>query len=262
MPKGNSLKKQILIVSIAVFLILLIDQIIKIYVKTHFDAGEVVPVAGDWFVLEYIENQGMAFGTKFGSEVWHKLALSLFRIIAISAIVYYWIKQARRGVRTEFLFAIGLILAGATGNLIDSMAYDYIFFFFFCGPFNQLEGSGIYADCNPLWGEKTEVRHSGFLFGNVVDMFKFQAEWPDWMPWLGGRDVFPAIWNLADASITLGVIMVFFRQRKYFPQEKSEKKGVFFRTRKNALSMATEGLKKEDSVAADEEIAPETDSNE
>lgn len=258
MPKGNSLKKQILIVSIAVFLILLIDQIIKIYVKTHFVAGEVVPVAGDWFVLEYIENQGMAFGTKFGSEVWHKLALSLFRVAAIAAIVYYWIKQAKRGARTEFLFAIGLILAGATGNLIDSMAYDYIFEFDPCGPFNSLEGSGIYVDCDTLWGEKTEVRHSGFLFGNVVDMFKFQAEWPTWVPWLGGKNVFPAIWNLADASITLGVIMVFFRQRKYFPQDKSEKKGGFFSRRKSVIDMATEGGEE---VVVEENLATETGTN-
>lgn len=223
-PKASSLKKQILIVSIAVFLILLLDQIIKIYVKTHFIPGEVVPVAGDWFVMEYIENQGMAFGTKFGSEVWHKLALSLFRVGAIGAIVYYWIKQAKKGARTEFLFAIGLILAGATGNLIDSMFYDYAFTFDPCGPFNRLEGSGIFADCD-FFG-KTEVRHTGFLFGNVVDMFKFQAEWPSWMPWLAGKSVFPAIWNLADGSITVGVIMVFFRQRKYFPKDEAEAKPV------------------------------------
>jgi len=240
MPKASSLKKQIIIVSIAVFLILLIDQIIKIYVKTHFDPGEVVPVAGDWFVLEYIENQGMAFGTKFGSQAWHKLALSIFRMVAIAAIIYYWIKQAKRGAKTEFLFAIGLILAGATGNLIDSMAYDYLFEFNPCGAFNQLEGSGNFVDCNNGWSEKTEVRHYGFLYGNVVDMFKFHAFWPDWMPWLGGKDVFPAIWNLADASITVGVIMVFFRQRKYFPQEKSKQKGGFFSRRKSVIGALTD----------------------
>lgn len=200
-----------------------------------------MPVAGDWFVLEYIENQGMAFGTKFGSEVWHKLALSIFRIIAISAIVYYWIKQAKRGARTEFLLAIGLILAGATGNLIDSMFYDYIFPFDPCGPFNDLEGSGIFVDCNTMWGEKTEVRHSGFLFGNVVDMFKLQATWPSWMPWLGGRDVFPAIWNLADASITVGVIMVFFRQRKYFPKETAEKESDLNENLTSEEELAVEG---------------------
>ena len=219
MLKDNSLKKQILIVSIVVFLILLVDQILKIYVKTHFEPFETHAVAGNWFVMEYLENQGMAFGTKFGTEVWHKLALSLFRIAAISAIVYYWIKQARRGARTEFLVAIGLILAGATGNLIDSMFYDFVFTFDPCNQFNALEGSGIYHDCGFIGGENVEVRHSGFLFGNVVDMFKFQAEWPSWMPWLAGKEVFPAIWNLADASITLGVIMVFLRQRRYFPKE-------------------------------------------
>lgn len=218
MLKDNSVKKQILIVSIAVLLILLIDQIIKIYVKTHFSPFEKHSIAGDWFVMEYLENQGMAFGTKFGSQIWHKLALSLFRVAAICAIVYYWIKQARRGVRTEFLLAIGLILAGATGNLIDSMLYDYIFTFDPCAEFNQLEGSGVFQNCG-YGAENIEVRHSGFLFGNVVDMFKFQAEWPSWVPWLGGREVFPAIWNLADASITLGVIMVFLRQRRYFPKE-------------------------------------------
>lgn len=219
MLKDNSLKKQILIVSIVVFLILLVDQILKVYVKTHFQPFETHAIAGNWFVMEYLENQGMAFGTKFGSEIWHKLALSLFRVAAISAIVYYWIKQARRGARTEFLLAIGLILAGATGNLIDSMFYDYIFPFDPCNQFNSLEGSGIYHDCGFLGGEKVESRHSGFLFGNVVDMFKFQAEWPSWMPWLAGKEVFPAIWNLADASITFGVILVFLRQRRYFPKE-------------------------------------------
>ncbi len=239
MPKASQLKRQILIVSIAVFLILLIDQIIKIYVKTHFVVGEDVSIFGDWFVMEYIENQGMAFGTKFGSQVWHKLALSIFRMIAIGAIVYYWIKQAKKGARTEFLFAIGLILAGATGNLIDSMAYDYIFEFDPCGPFNSLEGSGIFVECNDFFNEKREIRHSGFLFGNVVDMFKFQATWPTWLPWLGGKDVFPAIWNLADASITIGVIMVFFRQRKYFPQEKKDGKGGGFFSRKKNVEKTT-----------------------
>ena len=230
--------------------------------KTHFAAGDVVPVAGDWFVLEYIENQGMAFGTKFGSEVWHKLALSLFRIVAIGAIIYYWVKQLKQGARTEFLFAIGLILAGATGNLIDSMAYDYIFTFDPCGPFNSLEGSGIYENCSGFLGENTEVRHSGFLFGNVVDMFKFQAEWPMWVPWLGGGEVFPAIWNLADASITFGVIMVFFRQRKYFPQEKSQEKSQekgrgFFRRRKSVLNLVTERDQKEGTDIT-ESLATET----
>ncbi|KXJ04301.1 uncharacterized protein LOC110247351, partial [Exaiptasia diaphana] len=168
--------------------------------------------------MEYIENQGMAFGTTFGSEMWHKLALSIFRIVAITLICIYWVRQARKGARMEFLVAVGLILAGATGNLIDSMFYDFAFAFDPCIHFNYLEGSGIEHDCG-LWGVQ-EVRHTGFLLGNVVDMFKFDVNWPQWMPWVGGEQVFPAIWNLADASITVGVIMVFFRQRKYFPKKK------------------------------------------
>lgn len=177
------------------------------------------PVLGDWFVMDYIENPGMAFGTQFGTKWWHKLSLSIFRIIAIGAIVYYWIKQARRGARTEFLIAVGFILAGATGNLIDSMFYDFAFPFDPCGQFNFMEGSGNFVDCG---GFEMETRHHGFLYGNVVDMFKFDAIWPSWVPGLGGSQVFPAIWNLADASITVGVVMVFLRQKKYFPKNKKE----------------------------------------
>lgn len=199
-----------------VALILLLDQFIKIYIKSTFAPGGSVPVFGDWFHLQYIENQGMAFGTTFGNKMWHKLALSIFRIIAICAICYYWYKQAKLGAKREFLIAIGLILAGATGNLIDSMLYDFVFPYDPCMSYNHLEGSGVVTDCG-IFGE-IETRHTGFLLGNVVDMFKFQAHWPQGMPWLGGREVFPAIWNLADAAISIGVVMVFIRQRKYFPK--------------------------------------------
>lgn len=208
-----------------VALILLLDQLIKIYIKTHFLPGdEQVPILGNWFVLEYIENQGMAFGTTFGNKMWHKLALSIFRIIAIIAICYYWYKQAKAGVKREFLVAIGLILAGAAGNLIDSMFYDFTFPYDPCMVFNHLPGSGKFVDCDFFLD--VETRHTGFLMGNVVDMFKFQATWPQGMPLLGGREVFPAIWNLADASISIGVVMVFIRQRKYFPKTTKRKKKI------------------------------------
>lgn len=219
------MKKKLLVVTLSVAIILTLDQIIKVYIKTHFAPGESVGVFGDWFVLEFIENQGMAFGTTFGSAMWAKLALSLFRIVAISALIYYWIKQYKKGAKLEFLFAIGLVFAGATGNLIDSMFYDFIFAYDPCMPFNHLEGSGIFSECG--WFGLVETRHTGFLFGNVVDMFKFQAYWPSWMPYLAGKEVFPAIWNLADASITIGVVMIFIRQKAYFPkkdkQEETEK---------------------------------------
>ena len=82
--------------------------------------------------------------------------------------------------------------------------------------YNHLEGSGVISNCG-FFGD-IETRHTGFLMGNVVDMFKFEAFWPEWMPVIGGWEVFPAIWNVADASISIGVIMVFIRQKKYFPK--------------------------------------------
>jgi signal peptidase II len=201
-----------------VVLILFLDQLIKVLVKTHFTPyDDAVPLLGNWFVLEYIENPGMAFGTTFGSEAWHKLALSIFRIIAIGGIVYYWFQQAKKGLKLEYLIALGMIIAGATGNLLDSMFYDYFFKFDPCMRYNFMPGSGNFTDCD-LYGH-IEVRNTGFLLGNVVDMFKFQASWPQWMPFVGGSEVFPAIWNLADFSISCGIGLIILRQKTYFKKQ-------------------------------------------
>ena len=125
------------------FCLLLIDQIIKIWIKSSFIQGEIpTPLLGDWFQLHYIENPGMAFGTTFGSSMWHKLALSIFRIIAILGIGYYIWTELKKNVKTDFLIAVGFIFAGAIGNLIDSAFYDYIFTFDPCNFYNQMEGSG------------------------------------------------------------------------------------------------------------------------
>lgn len=222
------MKKQLIIAFSVIFFVLILDQAMKIWVKTTFDvggSGSIMPVFGDWFQLHYIENQGMAFGTTFGASMWAKLGLSIFRVIASVAIFYYLLKQWKSGARTEYLIAIGLVFAGATGNLIDSMFYDFIFEYDPCVGFNHLEGSGVFSDCN-FFG-KIETRHTGFLLGNVVDMFHFTAEWPSWVPWYTegeSNEIFPAIWNVADASITTGVIMIIFRQRTYFPKEKKQEK--------------------------------------
>ncbi len=205
-------------------LILFLDQLLKVYIKTNYTPGQESQLLGNWLVLDYIENPGMAFGTTFGSKMWHKLALSIFRIIAISGIIYYWFLQAKKGVKREFLIAIGLIIAGATGNLIDSMFYDFVFPYDPCLSFNFLDGSGIKTDCG-IFGMH-ETRHTGFLLGNVVDMFKFQASWPAWIPWIGGNEVFPAIWNVADFSISSGIILIFIRQKKYFPKEIDKKEKI------------------------------------
>lgn len=221
MSKSNSIKRPLLIVGGMVFLILLIDQLLKIYVKNNFQLGVEYPVFGDWFVMEYIENRGMAFGTSFGDKAWHKLALSIFRIIAVIVLIYYWIKKAKEGMKLGFLILLGLIIAGATGNLLDSMYYDYYFAYDPCFPYNIQEGSGIYVNCD-VWGftEKIETKPRGFLFGNVVDMFKFDATWPKSIPGIGGEPVFPAIWNLADASISIGILSILIWNRRFFPKKK------------------------------------------
>ena len=210
-----------------VLFVLIIDQIVKIWIKSTFSVNDPsVNLIGDWFQLNYTENQGMAFGTTLGGGVWGKLALSIFRIIAIGAIIYYALQQIKLKVRLEFIVAIGLVLAGALGNLIDSAFYDFIFTEFDpCISFNQLDGSGNFMECDRGYGivNSVEARHTGFLLGNVVDMFQFNAYWPEWVPYFGGGQVFPAIWNVADASISIGVILVIIRQKKYFAKEKQSK---------------------------------------
>ncbi|MGB0932738.1 MAG: signal peptidase II [Lishizhenia sp.] len=216
-------KKHLTLFSV-VLLILILDQVVKIWIKSTFSVNDPsVNLIGDWFQLNYTENQGMAFGTTLGGGIWGKLTLSIFRVVAIFGIIYYAFQQIKLKVRTEFVIAIGLVLAGALGNLLDSAFYDFIFTEFDpCLSFNQLEGSGNLMECDRGFGitQAVEARHTGFLLGNVVDMFQFNAYWPEWIPYLGGGQVFPAIWNVADASISLGVIMVVLRQKKYFKKEK------------------------------------------
>jgi signal peptidase II len=214
-------KKKLTTVGLIILTLLILDQLVKIYIKTSFNSDEVKYVFGNWFALHYIENQGMAFGTTFGSEMWHKLALSLFRVVAIFALAYYIFTEAKKGAKMEFLVAVSFVFAGATGNLLDSMFYDYFFSFNPCEGFNQLQGSGVKMNCTDYgFTYPVEVRHQGFLFGNVVDMFQFDVNWPKWVPYVGGSQIFPAIWNVADACITLGIFTIILRQKVYFPKKK------------------------------------------
>jgi signal peptidase II len=214
-------KKPLVFSAILVAVLLLLDQWIKLTIKTQFAPGEFKPLLGDWFVLHYTENPGMAFGQTFGASMWAKLSLSLFRIVAIFLIVRYMLKQIKLGATKEFLIVVSLVLAGATGNLLDSMFYDLFFSVDPCVAFNQLPGSGNKTICAAgHFKYAVELRHQGFLFGNVVDMFQFNVRWPKSMPVLGGSDVFPAIWNLADGCISVGLIWAIIRQKKFFPKEK------------------------------------------
>jgi signal peptidase II len=203
-----------------VAVLLLLDQWIKLTIKTQFSPGEFRPLLGNWLALHYTENPGMAFGQTFGASMWAKLSLSLFRIVAIGLIIRYLFKQIKSGTSREFLIVVSLVLAGATGNLLDSMFYDLFFNIDPCIPFNQLAGSGHKAICHAgHFNYAVELRHQGFLFGNVVDMFQFNVRWPSGMPLVGGSDVFPAIWNLADFCISVGLFWAIIRQKKFFPKE-------------------------------------------
>ncbi len=214
------MKKPLLFSVILVTVLLLLDQWIKLTIKTQFSPGEFRPLLGNWLALHYTENPGMAFGQTFGASMWAKLSLSLFRIVAIGLIIRYLLKQIKFGTSREFLIVVSLVLAGATGNLLDSMFYDLFFSVDPCIPFNQLAGSGHKAICHAgHFNYAVELRHQGFLFGNVVDMFQFNVRWPAGMPLVGGSDVFPAIWNLADFCISVGLFWAIIRQKKFFPKE-------------------------------------------
>jgi signal peptidase II len=213
-------RKPLLFSAILVAVLLLLDQWIKLTIKTQFSPGEFRPLLGNWLALHYTENPGMAFGQTFGASMWAKLSLSLFRIVAIGLIIRYLFKQIKLGTSREFLIVVSLVLAGATGNLLDSMFYDLFFRVDPCIPFNQLAGSGHKAICHAgHFNYAVELRHQGFLFGNVVDMFQFNVRWPSGMPLVGGSDVFPAIWNLADFCISVGLFWAIIRQKKFFPKE-------------------------------------------
>lgn len=224
------MKNKLTVLIVLILSFLAIDQLIKFGIKINFVEGQSQPLLGNWFVLNYIENPGMAFGTTFGSSIWSKLGLSIFRIFAIIGIGYYLWSEYRKDSKLDFLVAISLIFIGALGNLLDSMFYDLFFSFDPCNYYNYMEGTGNIESCvqtinGQVYSRDVEVRHHGFLLGNVVDMFQFNVQWPKTIPYIGGKQVFPAIWNFADACITTGVGLILIRNKKYFPKGKKSSAG-------------------------------------
>lgn len=205
-----SLKKA----SILIILILLIDQVSKIYIKTHFQLHESVE-AFSWFKVYFVENDGMAWGTKlsdiipFITDRTAKLCLTTFRIFAIFGIGYWLVNSIKKHQSKTLLLALVFIFAGALGNIIDSVFYGV----FFNDSFGQV------ASFIPKDGGYDDL-----LYGNVVDMLYFpmwQGNLPEWLPILGGENFifFEPVFNIADVAIATGFGILLFFNNKAFPKK-------------------------------------------
>jgi len=188
-----------------IFLILIADQILKLWVKTHMVLGQEIHIFGNWGLLHFIENNGMAFGMEMGGKA-GKILLSLFRIAAICGIGWFLSSLVKKKSHTGLIFAVGSILAGAIGNIIDSAFYGMIF-------------SESYTQPAVLF--PPEGGYSSFLLGKVVDMFYFpviNTQWPDWSPFRPGETLvfFRPVFNIADSAITCGVFAIIIFQKKMF----------------------------------------------
>jgi len=203
-------KKSILIILI----ILTLDQFFKILIKTNMRIGEEIHVIGNWFILHFTENNGMAFGMDLPGEN-GKIFLSLFRILAVTGIAFYMRYLIRQKAHNGLVLSVALILAGAAGNIFDSLFYGMIF--------------------DDSWGKVATLfpdggGYSSLLHGRVVDMLYFpvlRGYWPDWFPFWGGQSLvfFRPVFNIADSSITVGVFIILFFQKRFFAElENNEEK--------------------------------------
>jgi signal peptidase II len=194
---------------VIVLAILVVDQSLKIWVKTHMMLGDERSVFGHWFYLHFVENNGMAFGMELGGN-FGKIFLSVFRIVAVVGIGWYLYKLSCKNAPTGLIVSVSMVLAGALGNIIDSAFYGMIFSHSYSQIATLFPGGGGYAS---------------FLHGRVVDMFYFpllSGHYPDWFPLLGGQEFifFRPVFNVADSSITLGILFILIFQRHFFKGEK------------------------------------------
>ncbi len=206
-----NIKKSRGVLAVTLILVLLvIDQVIKIWVKTNMPLYDTIEITS-WFKIHYIENNGMAFGMTFVN----KLVLSLFRIAAIVLLCYYISLLVRRGCRQGYLICVAIVTAGAAGNIFDSMFYGLIF----------SGSSPYYVSYFVPFGDG----YAPFLMGKVVDMFYFpliESTFPDWVPFWGGENFvfFSPVFNFADACVSVGVVVVLlFYQRELTELFKDDK---------------------------------------
>jgi signal peptidase II len=196
--------------ALIVLAVLLIDQVIKIWVKTHMTLHEQIEIFS-WFKIVFIENNGMAYGMEIGS----KLVLSIFRIVAVGVLGYYIAQQVRKQARWGYIICISMVMAGAAGNIFDSMFYGLIF----------NASSEFYTSYLVPFGSG----YAPFLMGKVVDMFYFPlivTTWPDWVPVVGGEPYvfFSPIFNFADSAISVGVVLLLLFYRKEIGELSLKKK--------------------------------------
>ncbi|MDR0810773.1 MAG: lipoprotein signal peptidase [Paludibacter sp.] len=181
-----------------IFIILLIDQTVKIYIKLNFALGEYISISS-WFKILFVENPGMAFGMEFGGKT-GKLFLTIFRIIAVGALGYFIHTLIKKGARQGYILTISLLLVGAAGNIFDSVFYGVLF----------SDSAGMAATFLPETGG-----YAPLFYGKVVDMLYFPLfTFPQWMPFVGGDVFFSPVFNIADSSICIAVaiILIFFRR--------------------------------------------------
>ncbi len=190
-----------------IFFVLLFDQVLKFWVKTNFYLGEEINIFGNWFILHFTENNGMAFGMEIAGN-YGKIILSIFRLVAITAIGFYLYSLIKKKVHFGLVICISLILAGAIGNIIDSAFYGIIFndSLFQLASFMPEDGG-----------------YGKFLHGRVVDMLYFpvlRGHFPSWFPFWGTEDFlfFRPVFNIADSSITTGVSILLIFQKRFFPK--------------------------------------------